>query len=153
ARRYRGPRHDLVSRGGAAVTASRTLFASVAIAAAMLAVACGTAPGQPRPGAMTPAPAEVVGFATLVAENCAGCHGADGRGGAALSLANPIYLAIVDDRSVRSSIAVGVRGTSMPAFAQRAGGMLTDGQIDALVNGIRSLWARPGVLDGASPPS
>ena len=32
----------------------------------------------------------------------------------------------------------------MPAFAQSAGGMLTDKQIDAIVGGIRS-WAKPGV--------
>jgi cytochrome c oxidase cbb3-type subunit III len=31
--------------------------------------------------------------------------------------------------------------------------MLTDKQIDALVDGIRSQWSRPGVLDGATPPS
>jgi len=34
--------------------------------------------------------------------------------------------------------AKGVRGTLMPAFAQSAGGMLTDKQIDSLVRGIRS---------------
>ena len=54
---------------------------------------------------------------------------------------------------MRETIANGVRGTSMPAFAQRAGGMLTEKQIDALVSGIRSRWSRPGVLDGANPPS
>jgi mono/diheme cytochrome c family protein len=64
-----------------------------------------------------------------------------------------VYLAIVDDRSMRATIADGVRGTSMPAFAQRAGGMLTDEQIDALVSGIRSRWSRPGALAGANPPS
>ena len=47
----------------------------------------------------------------------------------------------------------GVRGTSMPAFAQRAGGMLTEKQIDAIVSGIRSRWSDPGALDGANPPS
>jgi mono/diheme cytochrome c family protein len=40
----------------------------------------------------------------------------------------------------------------MPAFAQTAGGMLTDPQIDALVQGIRS-WAKPDALAGAVPPS
>ena len=102
---------------------------------------------------MTPAPDEVVEFGALYADNCAGCHGANGRAGAAIALANPVYLAIVDDRAMRASIAAGVRGTSMPAFAQRAGGMLTEKQIDALVGGIRSRWSRPGVLDGANPPS
>jgi mono/diheme cytochrome c family protein len=40
----------------------------------------------------------------------------------------------------------------MAAFAQSAGGMLTDKQMDALVQGIR-LWAKPVTLGGAIPPS
>jgi len=119
----------------------------------MLLVGCGTPPGQPRAGSMTPAPSDVMEFTALYADNCAGCHGANGRGGAAIALANPVYLAIVDDRSMRATIAAGVRGTSMPAFAQRAGGMLIEKQIDALVDGIRSRWSRPAALAGANPPS
>jgi cytochrome c oxidase cbb3-type subunit 3 len=41
----------------------------------------------------------------------------------------------------------------MPAFAQSAGGMLTDKQIDVITGGILSHWARKGILDGANPPS
>jgi mono/diheme cytochrome c family protein len=92
-------------------------------------------------------------FEALYAENCAGCHGANGRGGATIALANPVYLAIVDERSMRATIADGVRDTSMAAFGQRAGGMLTEKQIDALVDGIRSRWSRPAALGGATPPS
>jgi len=40
----------------------------------------------------------------------------------------------------------------MPAFAQRSGGMLTDDQIGAIVQGIRSHWAKPDVLRGATAP-
>jgi cytochrome c oxidase cbb3-type subunit 3 len=130
----------------------RYLSFSTALVAVLLA-GCDAPPGRPRAGSMTPAPDEVVEFGALYADNCAGCHGANGRAGAAIALADPVYLAIVDDRAMRASIAAGVRGTSMPAFAQRAGGMLTDTQIDALVGGIRSRWSRPGVLDGANPPS
>ena len=40
----------------------------------------------------------------------------------------------------------------MPAFAQSAGGILTDKQIDAIVSGIRS-WAKPGLVrDESLPP-
>jgi mono/diheme cytochrome c family protein len=39
----------------------------------------------------------------------------------------------------------------MPAFAQSAGGMLTDKQVDSLVRGIRS-WAKPDALGNATPP-
>lgn len=114
---------------------------------------CGSPPGQPRAGSEIIAPNEVLQFATLYSQNCAGCHGANGQGGAAIALADPVYLAIVDDASLRKVTAEGVRGTSMPAFAQSAGGMLTDKQIDAIRKGIRSQWDRQGTLNGANPPS
>ena len=40
----------------------------------------------------------------------------------------------------------------MPAFAQSTGGMLTDKQIDMVVNGIREHWSKPDVVGGADPP-
>jgi mono/diheme cytochrome c family protein len=113
---------------------------------------CGSAPGQPPASSISLAPNDIVEFEALYAGNCAGCHGVNGQGGAAIALANPVYLAIVDDQSMRATIAGGVRGTSMPAFAQRAGGMLTDSQVDALVDGLRSRWSRPAALAGANPP-
>jgi cytochrome c oxidase cbb3-type subunit III len=99
-----------------------------------------------------PVPSDVVEFGVLYADNCAACHGPEGQGGPAIALANPVYLAIVDDRSIHATVAAGVRGTSMPAFAQSDGGMLTKQQIDALVRGIRSRWSRPPALDGAILP-
>jgi len=120
---------------------------------AVLFVSCGTPPGQPRAGSIALAPNEVVEFDALYANNCAGCHGDNGRGGPAIALANPVYLTVVDERSMRAIIADGVRGTSMPAFAERAGGMLTEKQIDAIVSGMQSRWSDPGALDGANPPS
>jgi mono/diheme cytochrome c family protein len=54
---------------------------------------------------------------------------------------------------MRKIIANGVRGTSMSAFAQSAGGILTDKQIDVITSQIRSRWSRPGILEGANPPS
>ena len=92
-------------------------------------------------------------FKVLYAENCAGCHGTDGRGGAAIALANPVYLAIADEAAMRRMTAGGVSGTSMPAFAQSAGGMLTDKQIDVITTQIRARWARPGILAGVDAPS
>ena len=40
----------------------------------------------------------------------------------------------------------------MPAFAQSAGGMLTDKQVDVIVSGIRDRWSKPDVFRGADPP-
>jgi len=96
-------------------------------------------------------PNEVSDFKVLFAANCAGCHGTDGKGGAAIALANPEYLAIVDDATLRRVASTGIRGTSMPAFAQSAGGMLTEKQIDVIVRGIRG-WSKPDALQGSIPP-
>src|SRR5438270_221714 len=114
---------------------------------------CETPHGQPRSGSEVLAPNEVLEFRAFYSDNCAGCHGDNGQGGAAIALANPVYLAIADEESIPRSIAKGVNGTTMPAFAESAGGSLTDKQIDVITQGIRSRWSRPGVLHGASAPS
>src|SRR5258708_5760179 len=113
--------------------------------------ACASFPGAPRPGSEVVAPSEVVEFSLLYSQNCAGCHGANGKGGAAIALANPVFLAIADDSVIRRTAANGVPGTAMPAFAQSAGATLTDKQIDALVSGIRS-WAKSDILNNVIPP-
>jgi len=134
------------------VNVFRHLYVLVALAA-ILVSGCGRPHGQPSKDSEVLAPNEVLEFGTLYAENCAGCHGAGGRGGAALALANPVYLGIADDAAIRKVIANGTRGTAMPALAVSAGGMLTDGQIDVITKGIRSRWSRQGVLDPATAPS
>jgi cytochrome c oxidase cbb3-type subunit 3 len=130
----------------------RYLCASAVLSMTLLS-GCSSPHGQPQQGSETPAPNEVLEFGTLYAENCAGCHGAEGRGGAAIALADPVYLAIADDAVIRKVISNGVRGTSMPAFAESAGGMLTDKQIDVITSEMRSRWSRQGILNGANPPS
>jgi cytochrome c oxidase cbb3-type subunit III len=113
---------------------------------------CNQMPGTPKPGPEVPRPESITDFATLYSENCAGCHGHDGQHGAALDLANPVYQAWVDDATLRRIISGGEPGTQMPAFAQSAGGFLTDAQIDALVHGMRSAWQKSGVFNGQTPP-
>ncbi len=134
------------------MNAFRHVCACAALAAT-LASGCGAPHGQPSKDSEVPAPNQILEFGTLYAENCAGCHGADGRGGAAIALANPVYLAIADDASIREVIVKGVRGTAMPAFAESSGGMLTDAQIDVITKGIRSRWSQQGVPDTVTAPS
>ena len=128
-------------------------LSAFAVLPLVLLSACGIPNGQPQKGSEVAAPNQVVDFGTLYAQNCAGCHGAEGRGGASIALANPVYLAIVDENAVHNVVANGVRGTSMPAFAQSAGGLLTDEQINVITSGMFSRWGHKGVLDGANPPS
>jgi cytochrome c oxidase cbb3-type subunit III len=118
-----------------------------------LFVGCTSPPGQPQKDSEMQAPNEVTDFRTLYADNCAGCHGTEGRGGAAIALADPVYLSIADEQTMRKVIANGVKGTMMPAFSQSAGGMLTEKQIDVITSEIRARWSRRGILDGANPPA
>ena len=129
----------------------RNLCVRAALGALVLS-GCGVSHGQPTKDSEVLAPNEVLEFGTLYAENCAGCHGSEGHGGAAIALANPVYLAVADDAVIRKVIATGVPGTAMPAFAQSVGGMLTDAQLDVITKGIRSHWSKQGLLDGANAP-
>lgn len=129
---------------------------SIVVAAGMLVTAaCGIrdiAPGRPALNSQVTPPDKIMNFNFLYARNCAGCHGPDGTGGGAIALGDPVYLAIADDATIRRVTADGVQGTSMPAFAQHSGGMLTDDQVNAIVHGIRTRWAKPDALAGADPP-
>jgi cytochrome c oxidase cbb3-type subunit III len=125
----------------------------LAVLSAMLLCGCDLSHGKPGKDSETLAPDQIMDFATLYSQNCAGCHGTQGRGGAAIALADPVYLAIADDGAIRKATANGVPGTAMPAFAQSAGGMLTDKQIDVITGGMRSRWSKPRILENANPPS
>jgi len=117
-----------------------------------LSASCDRLPGKPDEAARWKPPSEVVAFDQLYAENCSGCHGADGRLGAARPLNDPLYLALVNDETLRQVIAQGMPNTAMPPFAQQQGGNLTNEQIKLVVQGIRSLWAQSGQLQGSALP-
>src|SRR5438874_4942960 len=129
------------------------ILVGAAMVAFLASTGCSNSPGRPGKESEVIPPNEVTDFNLLYAQNCAGCHGADGKGGAAIAMANPVFLAIANDAAIRHTIANGVRATAMPAFAQSAGGMLTDKQINVITSGMRSNWGRPGILATANPPS
>jgi mono/diheme cytochrome c family protein len=114
---------------------------------------CGRAPGKPGNGSEISRPEQVLDFATLYGQNCAACHGEHGTNGAAISLANPVYLAAAGAANIQRVTAAGVNGTMMPGFAKSAGGMLTDKQIAALTQGMIAAWAKPEMLAGQTPPA
>jgi cytochrome c oxidase cbb3-type subunit 3 len=124
----------------------------VAVVMLLACAACSCFPDPLRPGSPPPTPGEVVDFNALYQKNCAGCHGVNGQGGAAIALSNPVFLAISDDTVIRRIASNGVPGTPMPTFAQSAGGMLTEKQIDALVSGIRS-WAKTNTAGDSALPA
>jgi cytochrome c oxidase cbb3-type subunit 3 len=129
------------------------LVVALSVITSSCGMRCGSlVPGRPSPGAQVIAPDKVTAFAALYGATCAGCHGAEGSGGAAAALADPLYLTVADDATIRQVVSKGVAGTAMPAFARSAGGMLTDEQVNAIVHGIRAHWGRPADLGGVQPP-
>jgi cytochrome c oxidase cbb3-type subunit III len=132
----------IVSRGLAALT----------LCAALAAITgCENAPGYPRTVEVD-RPEHQLDFHTLYSQNCAGCHGDNGRGGAALPLNNPALLAIAGTDHLRSVASKGVKGSLMPAFAASSSGMLTDQQIDAIVQGMMREWSKPSAVAGTALP-
>src|SRR5271157_5666842 len=124
----------------------------VLLLAAVVALAGCSASGKPAPGPEVPRPDSILDPVVLYSQNCAGCHGAEGRKGPAMDLSDPVYLAIVDDDTLRSTISKGRPGTAMSAFAQKEGGMLTDEQVNAIIRGIRERWSKPNALAGVVAP-
>jgi len=119
---------------------------------ALLTAAGCNLPGKPKAGPEVPRPEEVLAFDKLYGDNCAGCHGVNGKNGSATNLANPEYQAWIDDASLRNVVANGEKGTLMPAFALQSGGELTDLQIDALVKGMRERWRQGSPFGDETPP-
>lgn len=130
----------------------RALASSMLLCAvALFSVGCKSMPA--RPEAAVQRPDQISDFATLYQQNCVACHGAGGKNGVAISLANPVYLAFAGTDMIQKVTANGVRGSLMPAFVKSQGGMLTEQQIAILAQGVESAWARPSVLQGqAAPP-
>jgi mono/diheme cytochrome c family protein len=128
------------------------LPAIATIILSLLIPGCDWMPGRPLPEERWKPEADIVDFNQLYSRNCSGCHGANGRKGAAQPLNDPLYQAVITDDSLRRVSAEGVPGTNMPAFAESAGGSLTSAQIEALVSGMRAQWARPSEFKNVELP-
>src|SRR5262245_28056814 len=100
-----------------------TVFYCLLLVGALGADACAGLPGKPAAGPDVPRPDSILDPVALYGSNCAACHRADGKHGPALALSDPVYLAIVDDSTFRSTIAEGRPGTAMSAFSRKARGM------------------------------
>ncbi len=132
---------------------NRTHFSTLLLSAACVAIlGCGHIPGRPGPGPEVVRPEEVLDFPTLYKQNCAACHGDNGRNGAAISLSNPAYIAVAGEAQIRDVISKGVSNHLMPAFEKNSGGMLTTQQVTALAHGIVQQWGKANVFEGQTPP-
>jgi cytochrome c oxidase cbb3-type subunit III len=142
----------------------------IVVAVTLLTAGCDF-PGRPE-RAHRPVPADkVMDFRTLYGQNCAGCHGANGKMGPAPPLNDPIFRAIVSEGDLTMIItsgrlmddivpgddiatiaAKGRNKTLMPAFAKTNGGTLTPEQIEVLVKEIKGVsYKRPGEDDVIQP--
>ena len=110
-------------------------------------------PGKPTEAERWRAPEDVSDFNELYTTNCAGCHGTGGKLGAARPLNDALYLSFAPDDALRQVISRGSAGTNMPAFAQQAGGVLTDRQIELLISGMRAEWSKPDEFKGVQIPA
>jgi cytochrome c oxidase cbb3-type subunit III len=102
---------------------------------------CGRLPGKPKLEDRWRPPEDIKNFAELFDGNCRACHSNGETLGASISMNYPAYIAIVPREVMHKVIEEGIRGTAMPGYSDKAGGMLTDEQINILVDGIYG-WAK-----------
>ncbi len=121
------------------------------VLAALLGITACDPPGKPGPA--EEAPASETDFHVLYRQRCQACHGEDGKGGPGRILNDPLYLAILPREELYNVIEHGRAGTSMPAWARKYAGPLTEEQINALVDGIEKNWAKPNQFSGAQLPA
>jgi cytochrome c oxidase cbb3-type subunit 3 len=119
-------------------------FARIVLGSALLSslAGCNDLPGKPDLAKRPVSPHDVVDFDALFQQNCAGCHGRDGKLGPAPPLNDPLFLAIVPDEELERIVRDGRHGTQMPGFSAAAGGTLTDEQTKILATGLKLKWSK-----------
>jgi mono/diheme cytochrome c family protein len=124
------------------ISRSLLLLATVSVAP-FCTIGCNHISGRPGPGPEVVRPEQVLDFETLYKANCAACHGSSGTNGAAIPLANSVYLAFAGEATLADITGKGVHGSLMPFFAKSAGGTLTDQQVNVLAQGMIEKWGKP----------
>jgi cytochrome c oxidase cbb3-type subunit III len=152
---------------------TRTNLGPLWLGFVLVTVGCNVnMPGKPDPK-NRPVPADkILAFEVLYGQNCAGCHGKDGKLGPAPPLNDPLFRAIVPTSALEKAVNQGRPGTPMAAFGHDNGGPLTAAQIQVLVyqiqgvpyrvdqkrfevipdeKGLASLWKAPGPAPAGIP--
>jgi mono/diheme cytochrome c family protein len=122
---------------------AKRFVAAIIIVGLASAWGCDRVPGKPTEDERWVATDQIADFAQLYSQNCSGCHGTDGRLGAARPLNDPLYLSLITPDNLRQIIKRGIPSTTMPGFGQQFGGSLTDAQVDLMVEQMRTRWGRP----------
>lgn len=99
-----------------------------------LSAEAGIEPAPPKSEDLLPVAGDARLGATVYAQHCASCHGAEGEGGTGTALGNITMLATTPDRFLKAAIVRGREGTEMAAFAD----ILTEAEIDGVVAFLRS---------------
>ena len=102
---------------------------------------CGRLPGKPKEADRWKPPEANTDFADLYQTNCLACHSNGQTLGASISMNNPPYLAVIPKETLRKVVADGIPHTSMPGYSSKVGGLLTEDQINVIVDGIYN-WAK-----------
>jgi mono/diheme cytochrome c family protein len=91
----------------------------------------------------------------VYAASCAGCHGAEGRGGSKGGpVVDPAYLALVSDQALRTAVIAGRTDLGMPDWrGDAAGRPLTPQQISDVVAWLASQRRPPAGRPGAGAQS
>lgn len=126
------------------------IFTALALTGLFL-TGCDRIPGKPSPDSVWRPPGAEKNFRELYRKNCLACHGDGTTISASLPMNNPTYLAVIPREKLREKIARGVPNTLMPAFAQSAGGPLTEEQVDILTDGILA-WKKADTAPANPPP-
>ncbi len=156
-----------MSRHSQPLSGTRAPISHTALWTSAAAIACCVVgcdfPGKPTESDRPVSPESVLNFEAIYKRNCAGCHGANGELGAAPSLNDPLFRALVPETELERVVTAGRPGTPMPAFARINGGSLTPAQVQVLVHGIKGSGDKPserdtrgqgkGVGTGAAPGS
>jgi len=105
-----------------------------AIAAVLVALACGSAAGQPGPDhGGEYAPADIAYGAQLYAAQCVACHGTNGASVAGVDLRSGRFRNAATDLQLRNLIITGIPGAGMPPFK------LDDAELAGLVAYLRNM--------------
>lgn len=97
-----------------------------------------SSPAALHAAASRASPADASAGSRIFAAKCAGCHGAEGKGGGAMktpNFTNPAVQAALPDAAVVKVVGEGKPGTAMPAW----GGTLSEAEINSVAAFVKSL--------------